>query len=106
MVRTSRLKRPHESLADFAERNALQLVLQRSFETLDRLAQGLETQHLQPVGQIFRFVCLIAKCCATSLAIKSPNLTYENAFEDAIRSEPKTGFEPVTYGLRNRCSTN
>jgi hypothetical protein len=20
--------------------------------------------------------------------------------------EPKTGFEPVTYGLRNRCSTN
>ena len=38
------LKRKHEGLADFAQRDSRWLVLERGFETLDRFAETFETE--------------------------------------------------------------
>ena len=40
-------------------------------------------------------------------SLRQPVLKLRRAqFAPGWKMEPKTGFEPVTYGLRNRCSTN
>jgi hypothetical protein len=38
-------------------------------------------------------------------ALSAPYMGHDGACPSK-RKQPKTGFEPVTYGLRNRCSTN